>query len=114
MARIRKSLNDIKASPPKIDRALMRATKPADIRRQQIEDGEDPDGALPEFASNLVRAARSRLAMSQSEMAALTRIPLATIRNWEQGRTKPDAAASALFKILSTSPQHGARILKRA
>jgi putative transcriptional regulator len=37
-------------------------------------------------------------------MAALLRIPVATLRNWEQGRVKPDQAAQALLTILYRRP----------
>ena len=38
-----------------------------------------------------VRAIRQQLRMSQQEFARLYRIPLATLKNWEQGRRQPDA-----------------------
>lgn len=43
------TLEQIKASRPQADRAKIAATTEADIRRQQIEDGEDPDAPLPPF-----------------------------------------------------------------
>ena len=46
------------------------------------------------------------------QMAALTKIPLATLRNWEQGRTAPDPAARALFKLIASKPKDSARILQ--
>ena len=42
-----------------------------------------------------VRAIRRGLHMSQHEFADAFRIPLATIKNWEQGRRAPDAPAAA-------------------
>jgi putative transcriptional regulator len=42
--------------------------------------------------------------MTQEQMAALPRIPVATLRNWEQGRVKPDQAAQALLTILYRRP----------
>jgi hypothetical protein len=49
MARTVMTLEEIKASHPIVDRAKVAATTEADIRRQQIEDGEDPDAPLPPF-----------------------------------------------------------------
>jgi putative transcriptional regulator len=49
MARTLMTLEEIKASRPTIDRAKVAATTEADIRRHQIEDGEDPDAPLPPF-----------------------------------------------------------------
>jgi putative transcriptional regulator len=45
------TLEEIKASKPTPDRITVLATTEADIRRHQIEDGEDPDAALPPFHS---------------------------------------------------------------
>jgi putative transcriptional regulator len=41
------------------------------------------------------RAIRRRLHMSRHEFADAFRIPLATLKNWEQGRRVPDAPAAA-------------------
>jgi putative transcriptional regulator len=41
-----------------------------------------------------VRAIRRKLRMSQTEFAERYRIPLPTLKNWEQGRRQPDAPAS--------------------
>ena len=111
MALIRKSLRQLEATPPVINTKLMKASA-AKIRRQMIEDGDDPKAALPDYRLNLVREARAKLAMTQAEMAALTKIPLATLRNWEQGRTAPDAAAKALFKLIVHKPKENAKILQ--
>jgi DNA-binding XRE family transcriptional regulator len=42
-----------------------------------------------------VRAIRQRLHMSQRRFAETYRIPLPTLKNWEQGRRSPDARAAA-------------------
>jgi putative transcriptional regulator len=91
---------------PSIDRAKVDATSEEDIRRHQIEDGQDPDAPLTGFTWNVpARAARQKLNMTQEQMAALLRIPVATLRNWEQGRVKPDQAAQALLTILYRRPE---------
>lgn len=113
MALVRKNLRQLGAKPPVINTELMKTTSAAKIRRQMIEDGDDPKAALPDYRLNLVREARAKLAMTQAEMAALTKIPLATLRNWEQGRTAPDAAAKALFKLIVHKPKENAKILQR-
>lgn len=43
------TLEEIKATRPKVDAARIAAMTEADIRRQQIEDGENPDAPLPPF-----------------------------------------------------------------
>ncbi len=52
-----------------------------------------------------VRAIRRRLRMSQHEFAAAYRIPLPTLKNWEQGRRAPDAPAAAYLQAISHAPQ---------
>ncbi len=52
-----------------------------------------------------VRAIRRRLHMSQHEFAAAYRIPLATLKNWEQGRRIPDAPAAAYLQAIARKPQ---------
>ncbi|UVC10208.1 helix-turn-helix domain-containing protein [Rhizobium sp. TH2] len=52
-----------------------------------------------------VRIIRESLHMSQSEFASSFRIPLATIKNWEQGRRRPDAPALAYLRVIERSPK---------
>ena len=111
MALIRKTLKQLELRKPVIHRKLMEATSQAAIRRHTLEDGAS---SLPDYRLNLVREARAKLDMTQAEMAALTKIPLATLRNWEQGRTAPDPAARALFILIANKPKDSAKILQGA
>lgn len=52
-----------------------------------------------------VRAIRRRLRMSQSRFAAAFRIPVATVKNWEQGRRQPDAPAAAFLQAIARRPR---------
>jgi putative transcriptional regulator len=52
-----------------------------------------------------VRAIRRQLHMSQHEFAEAYRIPLATLKNWEQGRRAPDAPAAAYLQAIARKPQ---------
>lgn len=52
-----------------------------------------------------VRAIRRQLHMSQHEFAEAYRIPLATLKNWEQGRRSPDAPAAAYLQAISRKQQ---------
>ncbi len=114
MALIRKTLKQLEMQKPVVNFKLMMATSQGAIRRHALEDGEDLALPLPDYKLNPVREARAKLAMTQVEMAALTKIPLATLRNWEQGRTAPDPAARALFKLIASKPKESAKILQRA
>jgi putative transcriptional regulator len=52
-----------------------------------------------------VRAIRQQLHMSQQRFAAAYRIPLPTLKNWEQGRRIPDAPAAAYLQAISLQPK---------
>ncbi|HLY06384.1 MAG TPA: helix-turn-helix domain-containing protein [Rhizomicrobium sp.] len=47
---------------------------------------------------------RRALGMSQEEFADKFQIPLGTLRDWEQGRKEPDAAARAYLKVIGKNP----------
>lgn len=52
-----------------------------------------------------VRAIRRSLRMSQQQFARVYRIPLATLKNWEQGRRQPDAPAAAYLQVIARRPR---------
>ena len=52
-----------------------------------------------------VRAIRKGLHLSQQEFAEAYRIPLPTVKNWEQGRRQPDAPAAAFLRAIAKHPQ---------
>ncbi|HTT85244.1 MAG TPA: NadS family protein [Rhizomicrobium sp.] len=52
-----------------------------------------------------VKAIREKLHMSQQEFAVSYRIPLATVKNWEQGRRAPDAPAAAYLLAILRRPK---------
>jgi putative transcriptional regulator len=61
-----------------------------------------------------VKVLRQRLAMTQAEFAAAFRLPLGTVRDWEQGRSVPDAPARALLEAIQREPETMRRLLGRA
>ena len=52
-----------------------------------------------------VKAIRRSLRMSQQRFAAAYRIPLPTLKNWEQGRRHPDAPAAAYLLAIKRRPK---------
>src|SRR5258708_4914284 len=52
-----------------------------------------------------VKAIRRGLRMSQQRFAASYRIPLPTLKNWEQGRRAPDAPAAAYLRAIQRRPK---------
>jgi len=61
-----------------------------------------------------VAAIRRSLRMSQGAFATLFGIPLATVKDWEQGRRKPDAPARAYLRVIAQNPKAVRTALKTA
>jgi putative transcriptional regulator len=77
------------------------------------EDGEDPGAAPGTFVEDVPPAQiREHMGMTQVEFAEALRIPVATLRNWEQGRVRIDPAARALFRIINRDPKHALKALQ--
>jgi putative transcriptional regulator len=57
---------------------------------------------------------RRALRMTQEEFAEAYRIPVGTLRDWEQGRTEPDQANQAYLKVIAVDPQFVKRALAHA
>ena len=51
-----------------------------------------------------VKALRARLGISQEAFAGRYGIEVATLRNWEQGRTTPDGPAATLLQLIDRDP----------
>ena len=58
-----------------------------------------------------VKALRARLGMSQEAFAGRYGLDVATVRNWEQGRTKPEGPAAALLQLIDRDPEKIAELL---
>jgi putative transcriptional regulator len=58
-----------------------------------------------------VRAIREALGLSQQEFARTYRIPLATLKGWEQGRRHPDRTVAAYLSVIAQMPEEARRAL---
>jgi putative transcriptional regulator len=65
------------------------------VRGMRVTTVEMPD----------VKAIRRSLRMSQQRFASAYRIPLPTLKNWEQGRRYPDAPAAAYLLAIKRRPK---------
>jgi putative transcriptional regulator len=61
-----------------------------------------------------VKAIREELGLSQQAFARAYRIPLATLKGWEQGRRHPDATASAYLAVIARMPDAAREVLNAA
>ena len=58
-----------------------------------------------------VKTLRRALGLTQEEFAARYRIPLGTLRDWEQGRAEPDPPTRAYLKVIAHDPERVHRLL---
>ncbi len=70
---------------------ILRGRKPPE-RSFRIDDPDIP-------------AIRHNLGLTQQKFAALLGISVATLRNWEQGRRRPEGAALVLLAIAAKNPR---------
>jgi putative transcriptional regulator len=57
-------------------------------------------------AANLdVAKVREKTGLSQDRFASAFAINASTLRNWEQGRTRPDGAARVLLTVIDRDPE---------
>ncbi|HEX8831152.1 MAG TPA: helix-turn-helix domain-containing protein [Longimicrobium sp.] len=52
-----------------------------------------------------VAALRERFGLSQPRFAAMLGISVGTLRNWEQGRRRPDGPAQVLLRVADRNPE---------
>ncbi len=60
-----------------------------------------------------VKIIRRALGLTQEEFSARYRIPLGTLRDWEQGRTEPDQTTQAYLRVIAAEPAATAKALER-
>ncbi len=58
-----------------------------------------------EFPDLEVRNIRERYDLSQDKFASLLGISVATLRNWEQGRRRPEGPARVLLRVAAEHPE---------
>jgi putative transcriptional regulator len=71
----------------------------------KIKRGEIRASRQFEYAPADIKAIRKKLEKSQSEFALMIGVSVSTLRNWEQGRRRPEGPARALLKIATENPQ---------
>ncbi|MGA2712955.1 MAG: helix-turn-helix domain-containing protein [Bryobacteraceae bacterium] len=66
---------------------------------------------LPEID---VREVRTKMGLSQAQFATRFGFPPATLRNWEQGRSRPDAPTRVLLAVIAKHPEAVEDVLRVA
>jgi putative transcriptional regulator len=75
--------------------------------------GDDVSGMRVHLGID-VPGIRKRTGLSQSAFAVSIGVPVATLRNWEQGRRNPDGPARVLLAMLDKDPGIVSRTLDLA
>ncbi len=109
----------MKADNPalKFDLAKLKAMTDEEVLARALTD---PDN-LPWTEEDLQRSKRKpqifilrrALKFSQEAFAEHFRIPLGTLRDWEQGRKEPDSAAKAYLEVIAKMPNEVMKILQK-
>jgi putative transcriptional regulator len=61
--------------------------------------------------ARLIRRTRTALGLSQSEFAARFRVPVGTLRDWEQARTTAPDFAMAYVRVIAEHPDMVAKVV---
>lgn len=61
-----------------------------------------------------VKAIRAKTRLSQVKFAAKLRVPVGTVRDWEQHRRSPDAPARTLLGMVDADPKAALDLIERA
>lgn len=72
---------------------------------REIHKGKRSPSRVFKFEPMEVKKIRDKLHVSQPEFAIMIGVSVATLRNWEQGRTVPEGAARALLKVAAKKPR---------
>ena len=72
----------------------------------EIVRGDRAPSRTFEVTSDIVREIRESTGLSREKFAGLFHISVGTLRNWEQGRRRPDGPAAALLTAIKNDPEH--------
>ena len=60
-----------------------------------------------------VKAIRAKTKLSQAKFASKLRVPVGTVRDWEQLRRSPDAPARTLLGMVDADPKAALALIER-
>jgi len=76
-----------------------------DIRQALQEAKQGAVGRITTPAQVLARQARVQTGLSQAGFARMIATPVATLRDWEQGRFAPPGGIVCLFRLIVNHPE---------
>lgn len=69
--------------------------------QRRFETREIPMPPVPEYDSEMIKALRERLQISQATLAAILNTSLATVKHWEIGLKRPSGTSAKLLDLLN-------------
>jgi putative transcriptional regulator len=95
--------------PTKDEYHLLTPMRPMSEEEIEAAALSDPDNPPLNMRSQKlvprVKTLRRALRLTQEEFSMRYRIPIGTLRDWEQGRTEPDAPARAYLRVIAAEPE---------
>lgn len=76
-----------------------------ELRQSLKEMQQDVKGRVTTAEQLLVVLVRKQLSLTQQQFSELIKTPVATVQDWEQGRSKPQGGVICLLKILENHPE---------
>ncbi|HEY0955332.1 MAG TPA: helix-turn-helix domain-containing protein [Roseateles sp.] len=73
--------------------------------RQALKEAQASEGRVTTPEQMLVRQARERSGLTQAAFAERIDTPVATLRDWEQGRFSPPGAVACLMRLIVNHPE---------
>jgi len=117
ITKVTRNCNDPPVSSP-TDWSFVDAMTDADIHAGALSDVDaqplPESGGLGMTKLVNVKKLRMRLSLTQESFASTYRIPLGTLRDWEQRRKHPDAPARAYLMVIAANPVAVAAMLHDA
>ena len=80
------------------------AGEPLPDLRQALAEARDGIGRVTTAEQILVRSARAKTGLSQQAFAERIATPVATLRDWEQGRFAPPGGVLCLMRLIVRHP----------
>lgn len=121
MTIIRRRVDPANLPPPSAEEleqlARLDAMTPEQIEQNALDDPDNPPFTDEELERLSIAApiqrTRRAMALTQVQFSERFHINLARLRDWEQGRYKPDSALLAYLRVIAREPEAVMRALAR-
>ncbi len=95
--------------PGGMDWAKADALTDDEVIARALTDPDNPPSTQEQLSRmrrlSIAKRVRWQLKLSQEQFAERFGIPIGTLRDWEQHRSKPDAAAESYLKVIAKNPK---------